>query len=350
MRVLVTGASGYVGSRLIPHLRAQGYEVSAAMRSPEKAEKFAWHSEVDVVEMDADDAEQVHAALVGVDVAYYLLHSMDADGFADADRRMATAFADAAGRAGVGRIVYLGGLVPAEEELSEHLGSRLEVEEVLMASEVPVVIALRAGIVLGGGSTSFELLRRLVERLPVIPLPTYLNARLQPVSIADALAGLVAAATEPAESTSIDLVGPEVLSYRELIEMYADVAKLKRLTFTVPPVPYAFLSGPGTVISQMPWPTVKALIPSLGEDLIGREGHTCRDRLSALGKADAVGVREAMVRSLGSAEGEREPDDDHDLRYSDPQWAGGQVELHGGRRVRTGDSWWSRLAGTSRRS
>ena len=166
---LVTGATGAIGSRLVPALLDADWQVRVLSRSPDKLDS-AWHRHVEVVEGDAADPEVLRRALDGVEVAYYLLHSMNADGdFVERDRRLAHGFADAANAAGVGRLVYLSGLHP-DGPLSSHLASRVEVGEILLASGVPTAV-LQAGVVLGADSASFAMLRHLTERLPVMVGP-----------------------------------------------------------------------------------------------------------------------------------------------------------------------------------
>ncbi|MGO2658403.1 NAD(P)H-binding protein [Mycetocola reblochoni] len=358
MRILVTGASGYVGSRLIPHLLRQDYEVRAAVRSPAKVAEAHWLERVELVRMDVGVPEQLAAALRDVDVAYYLLHAMDGDGFVDAEREQAESFARAAADAGVGRIVYLGGIAPgrvsdddgepdeSDPTLSAHLRSRLAVERALGDSGVPVVVAVRAGILLGGGSTSFELVRRLVEGLPVIPLPRFMDARLQPIAIADALAVLVAAAHEPDRSGHVNAVGPDTLSYAELVARFVDVMGLRRAMPRVPSVPFPVISLPATWVSRMPGPTVRALVPSMAEDLVTDD--SAWGTLSSLSAVPRTPVAEAIRRSLASESPQSVPDDDYALRLTDPEWVGGDVVVRGGRPRRTGTGWLARLRGTAR--
>jgi uncharacterized protein YbjT (DUF2867 family) len=233
--VLVTGATGYIGGLLVPALLERGIPVRVLSRSAGRLGRHPWAGAVDVVEGDAGTASDLDRALSGVEVAYYLLHSMDGRGdFVSRDRRLAETFAAAARRAGVRRIVYLSGLHP-DGELSPHLGSRVEVGRILLGSGVPTVV-LQAGVVLGAGSASFDMLRHLTERLPAMVAPKWLRNRIQPIAIADVLHYLVAAAGLPGEQNrTFDIGGPDVLTYAEMIAGYAKVTGLgHRLVVTVP--------------------------------------------------------------------------------------------------------------------
>lgn len=233
--VLVTGATGYVGGLLVPRLLDAGHRVRVLVRDAGKLDGSPWADQVDVVEGDATDAADLDRALGGIDVAYYLLHSMDGGGdLADRDKDMARGFAQAADRAGVQRIVYLGGLHP-EGKLSEHLASRVEVGEIFLDSPVPAA-CLRAAILLGDGSASFEMLRHLTERLPAMITPTWLRNRIQPIAVDDALHYLVAAAGLPPEvNRTFDIGGPEVLTYEQMMQRFAAVTgRRKRLIVPVP--------------------------------------------------------------------------------------------------------------------
>ena len=240
MRMLVTGASGAIGAELVPHLAREGHELRAFARTPARVgERVA--ALADVVQGDAVSGDGLEAALAGVDVAFFLIHSMEtvdaagADGFAERDRVAAGRFADAARRAGVRRIVYLGGLVPATRRASEHLASRLEVEELLLAG-APEAVALRASIVIGARSRSFRFLVRLVERVPVMPLPAWRDNRTQPIDNRDVLAYLAAAATSDVVRgpVSVDIAGPDVLTYGELVDRIRDALLVGRPALALP--------------------------------------------------------------------------------------------------------------------
>lgn len=209
---LVTGASGYVGSQLVPALLEQGWTVRVLVRSPGGLAQ-AWRDRVDVVQGDATDPDALAEALAGCRVAYYLLHSMDGKGdYRDRDRRLARRFADSARAAEVGRIVYLSGLHP-QGRLSDHLASRVEVGEILLESGVPTAV-LQAGVVLGEGSASFDMLRHLTERLPVSFGPKWLRNRIQPIAVSDVVHYLVRAADlDPGVNRTIDVGMPEQLTY-----------------------------------------------------------------------------------------------------------------------------------------
>ncbi len=275
--ILVTGASGYVGAALIPRLVGDGHRVRAFARSPERLAAAGVRVD-DVALGDAVTGDGLDAALDGVEVAYFLIHSMETaaggggDGFASRDRRAAELFADAAQRAGVRRVVYLGGLVPDARAASLHLASRLEVEETLLHA-TPEALALRASIVIGARSRSFRFLVRLVERVPVMPLPSWRDHRTRPIDGRDVLAYLTAAATSERISgpVSLDIAGPDEVSYGELIDRIRDALLVGRppirLGFSLTPV----ASRVAAAIAGEDHALIGPLMEGLDGDLLPRD-------------------------------------------------------------------------------
>jgi uncharacterized protein YbjT (DUF2867 family) len=274
---VVTGGTGYVGSRLLRRLVAERRPVRALARRPELL------TDVDVVCGDLLTGSGLEEALDGCSTAYYLIHSMEAavnGDFAGRDRRMAQSFAEAAARAGVERIVYLGGIVPAGDaqsphlrpRLSAHLRSRLEVEEILLGA-VPGSTALRASIVIGAGSSSFRILVRLVERLRVLPLPAWRHNRTQPIDERDVVEFLARTPqVEAAAGRSLDVAGPDVMTYGRMIERIADGLGVGRLPLgfgrsLTPPA-----SAVVAAVTGQPIELVRPLMESLETDLLPRDG------------------------------------------------------------------------------
>ena len=232
--VLVTGVTGYIGTRLVPALLAQGRHVRVLTRDRSKLAQRAWLDQVDVVEGDAMDRGTLERALAGTSTAYYLLHSMDGKpDFERRDRAIALRFAQAAREAGVHRIVYLSGLHPANVRLSAHLHSRKEVGDILMASGVPTAV-LQAAVILGSGSASFEMMRYLTRRLPAMVAPKWLRNRIQPIAVEDVLHYLTVAADLPPElNRTFDIGGPDVLTYADMIRRFATIDGLSEEEFEI---------------------------------------------------------------------------------------------------------------------
>ncbi len=291
----MTGATGYVGSRLIPSLVEEGHTVLAASRSQSGTDDYPWDVEVETRELDIDDDEQVKRAVEGVDVVIYLVHSMGSKDFARRDRDAAERMAAACERAGVARIVYLSGLVP-DGELSEHLHSRLEVEQVLLASRVPTLV-LRASMIIGAGSTSYELLRRLSERVPrITPVPAWMRSRIQPVAVEDVVHLIVRALRADPLDGHFDVGGDDVVTYPELLALFADIAGLRRTQVLVPGLPRWLVGRGCALIAQMPRTEVNNLIESLRHDLVCRD-RSVRDKLLEPGYA-YLSVAEALRRAM----------------------------------------------------
>ena len=228
---LVSGATGFIGGRLVPALIAEGHDVRAMTRRPQE-----YAGPGTPVGGDVDDPATLGAALDGVDLAYYLVHSLGSHDFADRDARAARAFGQAAAEAGVRQIVYLGGLGAEEADLSAHLRSRREVEGLLGEGGVPVTV-LRAGIVVGRGGVSWELTRQLVKNLPAMVVPRWVSTRTQPIAVDDVIRYLVGVADEPrALGRVFEIGGPSQLTYLQMLEVASEVTRGSRVPIITVPV------------------------------------------------------------------------------------------------------------------
>ncbi|MFF8991331.1 SDR family oxidoreductase [Streptomyces sp. NPDC014983] len=334
---LVTGASGYIGGRLVPELLAAGYRVRSLARSPGKLRDHPWAGDVEVVRGDVTDPDSVGAAMRDVAVAYYLVHALGTGrGFEETDREGARVFGAQAAAAGVRRIVYLGGLTPAgvpEHELSPHLRSRSEVGRILLASGVPTTV-LRAAVILGSGSASFEMLRYLTERLPVMVTPSWVRTRIQPIAVRDVLRLLVGSARMPADvNRAFDIGGPDVLTYRDMMLRYAAVAGLPRRVILPVPVLTPRLSSHWVgLVTPVPAGIARPLAESLRHEVVCRENDITRyipdPPGHPIGFDEAVRlalkrVRDAEVATRwSSASVAGAPSDP---LPTDPAWAGGSL-------------------------
>jgi len=334
MRCLVTGATGYLGGRLVGRLLAEGHTVRCLTRTPTRLRDLPWHDRVEVVEADALEPDTLTAALAGMEVAYYLIHSIDSGTeFEDLDRRAARNFADAAAGAGVGRIVDLGGLSPADGELSAHLASRREVGDILLAGPVPVAV-LQAAVIIGSGSASFEMLRYLTERLPAMITPRWVRTRIQPIAVRDVLRYLVGCARLPADvSRRFDIGGPDVLTYIEMMQRYASAAGLRRRRIIPVPLLTPRLSALWVnLVTPVPAAIARPLVQSLINEVVCREhdiaAYVADPPAGLLPFEESVrlalnNVRDSAVETRWS--GAVWPGAPSDPLPTDPGWAGGSL-------------------------
>jgi uncharacterized protein YbjT (DUF2867 family) len=332
MRCVVLGATGYLGGRLVPELLVAGHWVRVVARTPEKLAGVPWRDRVEVVRGDVSDRGSIERALAGQDVVYYLVHSLHRGDFVTVDRAGAHTVAEEAREAGARRIVYLGGIVPEGDRLSPHLASRAEVGRILLGSGVPTVV-LQAAVIIGSGSASFEILRYLTERLPVMVTPRWVHNRIQPIAVRDVLHYLVRAADLPSEvNRSFDIGGPEVLTYLEMMRRYAVVVGLPRRVVLPVPVLTPWLSAQWVnLVTPVPRSIAVPLIESLIHEVV------CHDHDIAAHIGDPEGglthyepalelalmrIRRAEVPTRWSDATSVAPSDP---LPTDPAWAGGSL-------------------------
>lgn len=296
--VLVTGATGYVGGRLVPRLLKSGHRIRAAGRSLEKLACRPWaaHPNVELVVADARDAHSMAKALEGCRAAYYLVHSMNpstAD-FAKADYQAALNMAAAAEHAGLDQIIYLGGLLPSGPHVSHHLASRAQVAAVLRSGSTPVTW-LRAAMLLGAGSASFELMRYLVDRLPLMITPRWVHTHVQPIAVENALGYLEGCLDNPAAlGKTFDIGGPEVTTYAELFQTYARLAGLRRRWIIPVPVLSPKLSSYWIhLITPIPAALARPLAEGLSNEVVAGD-----DSIQGIVPQQLIGYEEAIARSL----------------------------------------------------
>lgn len=331
---LVTGATGYIGGRLIPELLKAGYRVRVLARNAERLKYQSWLESVEVFEGDANDPKAVAASLQKVDVAFYLLHALMAkDDFESKEATLAKIFSAAAKEQKIKRIVYLGGIISQTNELSPHLKSRADTGEILRNSGVPT-IELRAGVVIGSGSASFEMLRYLTERLPFMITPKWLNVRIQPIAVRDVLRYLVgAAAIDSKISGAFDIGGPDVFSYKEMMQRYAAAAGLrKRIIIPVPVMTPKLSSGWVGLVTPVPYTLAKRLVSSLKNEVVASPSEIrslVPDPKNGLTAFDTA-VKLALVKIKGAKVDTRwsdasVPGTPSEPLPTDPDWAGGTL-------------------------
>ena len=335
-RVLVTGATGYVGGRLVPRLLDEGYRVRCLVRTPAKLAGATWASEVEVVPGSIDD--DLGEAMREVDVAVYLVHGIGSRGdWAAKEIRDALHFRESAERAGVARIVYLGGMGRDDSRLSTHLASRHAVGRTLAAGSIPVV-ELRAAVIIGSGSASFEMLRYLVEVLPVMVTPRWVSTKSQPIAISDVLGYLTVVIGSPQPLTGVfEIGGPDVVTYAEMMALYAREAGLRRRRLLPVPLLTPRLSSHWVgLVTPVPASLARPLVDSLVNEVVVRDDATRR----LLGPPQRS-LAEAIHLALGITNSHSAPTrfTDADLQpfrslSTDPTWAGG-TELRDERVVTT---------------
>jgi uncharacterized protein YbjT (DUF2867 family) len=331
--VLVTGATGYIGGRLVPRLLEAGHRVKVLVRTPAKIAGVPWLEDVEVIQSSLDDGGALREALAGVDVLYYLVHSMAAGaGFEAKEKAMAGTVAHAAAAAGVDRIVYLGGLHPAGASLSTHMRSREAVGNVFLAGPVDAVV-FQAGVVIGSGSASFEMIRHLSETLPLMPAPSWVRNKIEAIAVRDVLYYLVAAASlEGPINRTFDIGCREVLSYAGMMKEYAAEAGLPHRVVLALPVPAPRLAGMWVALTTpIPLSMSLPLVESLQHDAVSGEHEI--DAYIPVPEGGLTPYRRAVALALGKErDGQVETTwasagADADPLPSDPDWAGHTVYL-----------------------
>lgn len=326
-RVAIAGATGYIGGRLAPRLIAEGNRVRCLVRSARKLSEREWAASLDVEirEVDLNDGPALTRELSGCDAAFYLVHSMTSAGeaYASRDLQLALSFAQAARNAGVGRIIYLGGLGETGPDLSEHLASRRDVENALGSTGLPVTV-LRAAMIIGSGSASFEILRYLVERLPVMITPKWVSTACQPIAVRNVIGYLAGCLEAPATVGQVyDIGGPDVLTYRQMMQIMA--AELGLRPRWIIPLPF-FTPRLSSYWIHLVTPLSSDIGKPLAEGL--RNPVVCReDRITRCIAQDRLDVRQAIRAALSMVAGHRV-----ETNWSmagpiagDPDWAGGTL-------------------------
>jgi uncharacterized protein YbjT (DUF2867 family) len=295
VRVLVTGASGFIGGRLAQTLQEAGHQVRAMTRHPERYEGAGTP-----VAGDVGDESSLRTALEGCEAAYYLVHSLDSPDFQERDAQAARSFARAASDAGVRRIVYLGGLGDDSDDLSAHLRSRRQVERLLGEGGVPVTV-LRAGIVIGHGGVSWEMTRQLVAHLPAMITPRWVHTRTQPIAVADVVRYLVGVLDAPeAEGRAFDVGGPEVLEYVEMLTRLAEIQSRRLLILPVPLLSPQLSSRWLSLVTDIDVQTGRSLVDSMANEVVVRD-----DAIRRVVPFEPMSYDDAVLTALGERARER---------------------------------------------
>ena len=267
--ILVTGATGYIASRLIPQLLNRGYRIRALARQPQRLKNKSWFPQVEVIQGDVMDASTLAPAFEGVQIAYYLIHNMaSGHGYTERELEGARNFALAAEAAGVQHIIYLGGLADEEQHIAPHMRSRIETGATLRQGKVPVT-EFRAGVVAGSGSISFEMIRFMTELFPIIPAPLWVKNKSQPISTQNVIDYLLAALdNHDGQGQVFEIGGPHVTTYQELMLSYARVRGLNRRFLLLPYVPVWFMAFGIGLTTPVPSPIAYALVGGLSSDSV----------------------------------------------------------------------------------
>jgi uncharacterized protein YbjT (DUF2867 family) len=294
--ILVTGATGYIASRLIPRLLEHGYRVRALARNPLRLKGRAWFNQIEIVQADVTSPETLTHALDGVHTAYYLIHNMSyGHGYTELELDSARAFANAAEQAGVEHIIYLGGLADPEQHIAPHMRSRIETGKVLREGKVPVT-EFRAGVITGSGSISFEMIRFMTELCPIVPGPTWMKNKSQPIATQNVIDYLFAALTNlNGHGGVFEIGGPDVHEYGELMVRYARARGLKRSMFLIPGVPLWFMAFGVGLMTPVPYPIAYALIGGLSADSVVKHP----DALRVFPEVELIDFDTATQKALG---------------------------------------------------
>ena len=294
--ILVTGATGYIASRLIPRLLDEGYRVRALARRPPQLDGRGWSRQIEIFPGDVMSPLTLAPALQGVHTAYYLIHNMSSGrGYTARELEGARNFASAASEAGVRHIIYLGGLADPEQHIAPHMRSRIETGQTLRQGQVPVT-EFRAGVIIGSGSISFEMIRFMTELFPIVPGSAWFHNRSQPIAVQNVVDYLMAALKNSnGHGRIFEIGGPEIVRYKDLILRYARARGLRRSMFLLPYIPVRFMAFGVDLMTPVPYPIAYALIDGLSDDSIVKHDEVLR----VFPEVTLIGIDEAMSKALG---------------------------------------------------